>query len=74
MVPLNSAVIGNRHRHDLSMVAAGLAGAVIPLILTMLDQDPARFSTIILTPITDCVGFGTFLGIVTLAAHAGWLH
>lgn len=57
----------------LSMVAAGFAGAIIPLILTMLDQDPAQASTIILTTITDCTGFGTFLGIATLAASAGLL-
>jgi len=57
----------------LSMVAAGFAGAIIPLILTMLDQDPAQASTIILTTVTDCTGFGTFLGIATLAASAGLL-
>jgi magnesium transporter len=57
----------------LSMVAAGFAGAIIPLILTMLDQDPAQSSSIILTTITDCTGFGTFLGIATLAASAGLL-
>jgi magnesium transporter len=57
----------------LSMVAAGFAGAIIPLILTMLDQDPAQASSIILTTVTDCTGFGTFLGIATLAASAGML-
>jgi magnesium transporter len=57
----------------LSMVAAGFAGAIIPLILTLLDQDPAQSSTIILTTVTDCTGFGTFLGIATLAMSAGWL-
>jgi magnesium transporter len=57
----------------LSMVAAGFAGAIIPLILTMLDQDPAQASSIILTTVTDCTGFGTFLGIATLAASAGLL-
>lgn len=51
-----------------SMVAAGLAGAVIPIALTMLDQDPAQASSIVLTTITDVVGFMTFLGIATLAA------
>jgi magnesium transporter len=56
-----------------SMVAAGFAGAIIPLILTILDQDPAQASSIILTTITDCTGFGTFLGIATLAASAGLL-
>lgn len=57
----------------LSMVAAGFAGAIIPLILTILDQDPAQASSIILTTITDCTGFGTFLGIATAAAGAGLL-
>lgn len=57
----------------LSMVAAGFAGAIIPLILTVLDQDPAQASSIVLTTITDCTGFGTFLGIATLAAAAGLL-
>jgi len=57
----------------LSMVAAGFAGAIIPLILTILDQDPAQASSIILTTVTDCTGFGTFLGIATLAASAGIL-
>jgi magnesium transporter len=57
----------------MSMVAAGFAGAIIPLILTILDQDPAQSSSIILTTITDCTGFGTFLGIATLAASAGVL-
>jgi magnesium transporter len=58
----------------LSMVAAGFAGAVIPLVLTILDQDPAQSSTIFLTTVTDCTGFGTFLGIATFAASMGWLQ
>jgi len=57
----------------ISMVAAGFAGAIIPLALTMLDQDPAQSSSIILTTVTDVVGFFTFLGIATLALSAGWL-
>ena len=57
----------------LSMVAAGFAGAIIPLMLTILDQDPAQASSIILTTVTDCTGFGTFLGIATIAATAGLL-
>jgi magnesium transporter len=50
----------------LSMVAAGLAGAVIPMLLTSLRQDPAQSSSIILTTVTDVVGFFSFLGIATL--------
>lgn len=52
----------------LSMVAAGLAGASIPLLLTAARQDPAQSSSIILTTVTDVVGFLSFLGIATLLA------
>jgi magnesium transporter len=52
----------------ISMVAAGLSGAVIPMILTALRQDPAQSSSIILTTVTDVVGFFSFLGIATLLA------
>ena len=50
----------------LAMVAAGFAGAVIPIILTRLGQDPATSSSIILTTVTDVAGFFSFLGIATL--------
>ena len=52
----------------LSMVAAGLSGAGVPLVLTALGQDPAQSSSIVLTTITDVVGFFSFLGIATLLA------
>lgn len=52
----------------LSMTAAGLAGATIPMILTRLGQDPAQSSSIVLTTVTDVVGFMSFLGIATLLA------
>ena len=50
----------------ISMVAAGFAGVIIPIILSSLGQDPAQSSSIILTTITDVTGFFTFLGIATL--------
>ncbi len=50
----------------LSMVLAGLAGAAIPLLLTRLGQDPAQSASIILTTVTDVVGFFSFLGLATL--------
>jgi magnesium transporter len=52
----------------ISMVAAGIAGAVIPIMLTRLGQDPAQSSSIILTTVTDVAGFMSFLGIATLLA------
>ncbi len=53
----------------LSMVIAGLAGAVIPILLTRLRQDPAQSSSIVLTTVTDVAGFFSFLGIATLLLH-----
>lgn len=43
------------------MLIAGLAGATIPIILKALGHDPAQSSSIILTTVTDVVGFGGFL-------------
>jgi magnesium transporter len=52
----------------ISMVAAGLSGASIPVVLIKLGQDPAQASSIILTTVTDVVGFLSFLGIATMLA------
>jgi len=51
-----------------SMLAAGLAGALVPMLLRRFGQDPATASSIILTTVTDIVGFFSFLGIATLFA------
>lgn len=54
----------------ISMLAAGAAGAAIPMVLTSLGRDPAQSSSIILTTVTDVVGFSSFLGIATLLARS----
>jgi magnesium transporter len=46
----------------MSMLAAGIAGALVPIVLTRAGQDPATASSIILTTITDVAGFFSFLG------------
>lgn len=50
----------------ISMSLAGLAGAAIPLVLTRLGQDPAQSASIILTTVTDVVGFFSFLALATV--------
>ena len=50
----------------LSMLIAGLAGALVPMGLVAVRQDPAQSSSIVLTTVTDIVGFFSFLGIATL--------
>lgn len=50
----------------MSMVAAGISGALVPIMLTRLGQDPATASSIILTTVTDVSGFISFLGTATI--------
>ncbi len=50
----------------ISMALAGLSGGAIPLVLTRLGQDPAQSASILLTTVTDVVGFFSFLGLATL--------
>jgi len=50
----------------ISMALAALSGAAIPLVLTRLGQDPAQSASIILTTVTDIVGFFSFLGLASV--------
>ncbi len=47
----------------LNMVIAGLFGAIIPLALKALRQDPALGSAVILTTVTDVAAFLSVLGL-----------
>ncbi|MDQ7042015.1 MAG: magnesium transporter [Sulfurimonas sp.] len=49
----------------INLLFAGLFGASIPLLLKRMDVDPAIGSTVILTTITDVVGFFSFLALAT---------
>ena len=48
-----------------NLIAAGIAGITIPLILNKMGADPADSAGVFLTTVTDCVGFFTFLGLAT---------
>ncbi|HEU5162705.1 MAG TPA: magnesium transporter, partial [Thermoanaerobaculia bacterium] len=50
-----------------NMIVAGVAGALVPLILKEYGFDPAISSSIFVTTFTDVAGFFTFLGLATLA-------
>ena len=50
-----------------NLLVAGVAGAGIPIIMERLGQDPAQSSNIILTTVTDVLGFASFLGFAVLA-------
>lgn len=53
----------------LAMVMAGIAGVLVPIMLTKFGQDPAQSSSIILTTVTDVAGFFSFLGIALLLSQ-----
>lgn len=50
----------------ISMTIAGMAGALVPILLKRFGLDPAQSSSIVLTTVTDIAGFMSFLGIATL--------
>jgi magnesium transporter len=45
---------------------AALAGMLIPLLLKRLSIDPALAGGVILTTVTDVIGFASFLGLATV--------
>lgn len=47
----------------INLLTAGIAGASLPLLLERLDIDPALAGGVILTTVTDVVGFWAFLGL-----------
>jgi len=49
----------------INLLMAGFFGAAIPLFLKKMDIDPAIGSSVILTTVTDVVGFFSFLGLAT---------
>ncbi len=50
----------------INLIFAGFFGAVIPMLLTKVGSDPAIGSSVVLTTVTDVVGFFSFLGLATL--------
>ena len=52
----------------INLLVAALAGAYLPSILRSIRIDPAIAGTVVLTTITDVVGFLSFLGLAT------WLY
>ena len=47
----------------INLVIAAIAGTVLPLIMRRLTIDPALAGGVVLTTVTDVVGFMTFLGL-----------
>jgi magnesium transporter len=49
-----------------NMLAAALAGITVPLTLKRMGIDPALSGTVVLTTVTDVIGFLSFLGLASL--------
>jgi len=54
----------------INLLAAGLAGILIPIGLQRAGQDPAVSSAVFVTTVTDILGFFVFLGTATLLLAA----
>ncbi|MCW8924160.1 MAG: magnesium transporter [Gammaproteobacteria bacterium] len=50
----------------LNLIAAAFSGVLIPIVLTRMGIDPALSGAVVLTTVTDIVGFLSFLGLATL--------
>jgi magnesium transporter len=54
-----------------NLMAAAMAGILIPLLLQKAGADPALASSVFVTMVTDVVGFFSFLGFATWWFHLG---
>jgi magnesium transporter len=50
----------------INLFVAALSGATIPLLLRKLGADPALAGSVVLTTVTDVIGFFAFLGLAAL--------
>jgi magnesium transporter len=49
----------------INLIAAALAGILLPLLIERFGADPAIASSVFVTTVTDCTGFFAFLGLAT---------
>ena len=50
----------------INLISSVIAGILVPLILRNLNQDPAIGGSVVVTTVTDVVGFFSFLGLATI--------
>jgi len=50
----------------INLIFSVIAGVFVPLILRRLNQDPAIAGSVVVTTVTDVVGFLSFLGLATI--------
>jgi len=50
----------------INLISSVVAGIFVPLILRRFEQDPAIAGSVVVTTVTDVVGFVSFLGLATI--------
>ena len=50
----------------INFCCAALAGVLLPLLLKRMRIDPAVAGTVVVTAVTDVMGFFSFLGLATV--------
>tara|TARA_Y100001949_G_C15975920_1_gene326044 strand:- start:654 stop:2012 length:1359 start_codon:yes stop_codon:yes gene_type:complete len=50
----------------INLISSAIAGIFIPIILRKFNQDPAIAGSVVVTTITDVIGFFSFLGLATI--------
>ena len=50
----------------INLISSVIAGILVPLILRKFNQDPAIGGSVVVTTVTDVVGFVSFLGLATI--------
>ena len=50
----------------INLLSSVIAGVFVPIFLRKLNQDPAIAGSVIVTTVTDVVGFVSFLGLATI--------
>ena len=50
----------------INLISSVIAGILVPLILRRFNQDPAIGGSVVVTTVTDVVGFLSFLGLATI--------
>ena len=50
----------------INLISSVFAGVIVPLVLRRLNQDPAIAGSVVVTTVTDVIGFLSFLGLATI--------
>jgi len=50
----------------INLICSAIAGILIPIVLRKFNQDPAIAGSVVVTTVTDVIGFFSFLGLAAI--------